>query len=548
MSGERTTWQIADEYEAEMAAIDGDADTTLHDLSIEAYDARNEIKRRTVAALEALPRLDVLGEVLRERLTAEIGLHECGFNTSLLAPLYTPVHHLRMVFDDLPRETEEQWRTVAWHLRRATADYGVWTRTLTTSLERGGHISKRRVRTVADQCSNWIDPEGTNFYRALVAGFSGDPALQAELTAGAEEVTAAAAEFIRFLREDLLSKATDQDGLGRDRYEITSRFFLGKRVDLDDLYAYGWEELRRLRDLSQRLGAELTGERDPVAARAALDAREDLRLPVSDELIPWLQQRIEESKGILFPKQFDLPPKHAYVEAKMSTADTMIEYYARPDDATGRPGRVWWAVPSARTSVSSWRMMTGLVHEGLPGHHLQHAVEMEQDGMHPWQRDGGCSSHAYTEGWAHYCERIAHSLGLLENDAELLGTINSEIWNMGRVLIDIGLHAGLPIPPDNGFTDETEWTYDLGVQFLVDLAGVDPLSARAEVDRYLGWPGQGLVFKVGSDTWIKVREGERERLGDAFDLKEFHMEAMSHGPMGLETLEALYAAKSREAG
>ena len=539
MSEERTVWQIADGYLADLAAFAGDDGTTLPDISIEGYDGRNDIKRRTVAALEALPERDLFGEVLRERLTAEIGLYECGFETSLLAPLYTPVHRLRMVFDDLPRGTEEEWRAVARHLRRAAADYRVYARTLTVSLERGGHISKRQVHVVADQCSDWIDPHGADFYRGLVAGFSGSPVLAAELSQAADEVNAAAAGFIDFLRGELLPRATQRDGVGREFYQATSRFFVGKELDLDALYAYGWEELRRLRDLAQRLGAELTGEQEPAAARAALDAREEFRLSVPEELVPWLQKRLEACRRILIPQQFDLPAKYARVEAKMSTADSIIEYYAPPDDVTGRPGRVWWAVPPGRRSVSSWRMMTGLVHEGLPGHHLQNAVAMDADHLHAWQRDMvSCGGHG--EGWAHYCERMAHSLGLLENDAELLGTINSEIWNLGRVLIDLGLHLGLPVPPDNGFTAETEWSYELGVRFLEELAGVDPLSARAEVDRYLGWPGQGLVFKVGSDAWIRIREAERERLGDRFDPKEFHMAALRHGPMGLVTLEALY--------
>ncbi len=540
-----TTWQIADRYMEGLAARRGDPRITLPDISIEGYDERYQLRRRVLADLDALPRLDLLGRVMHERFTADVAMDECGFNTSLLAPLFTPVHRLRMVFDDLPHETEEDWRIVLLHLRTAAEDYRHWARTLATSLERGGHIAKRQVRVVAAQCLDWIDPAGTNFYRALVAGFVGNEQLGKELDRAAQEVTRATAEFADFLLIDLLPKATDRDAVGRDMYATTSRTFVGKSFDLEALYDYGWSELHRLHAEARELGLRLTGEKDLAAARDELDKLPEFRLAVGDELVGWLQSRLDDASGILFPEHFDILEKYSRLEAKMSTAASIVMYYGMPDESGERPGRVWWAVPPGVTSVPSWRQISTVFHEGLPGHHLQFTTAMGTEGLHPWQRTE-CSSHAYSEGWAHYAERTSIELGLLRHDAEHLDVIDAQLWRVARIVIDLGLHLELPIPRGNGFIDAERWTPAIGTALLAQVAGVDRAMAASEVDRYLGWPGQALVFKVGSDSWASAREAERARLGSAFDLKEFHMSGLRYGPMGLETFESLYGDQAKE--
>lgn len=538
MESTQTSWQIADRYMAGLAA-GGDPENTLPDISIEGYDNRYQLRRRVLAELDALPQLDLLGRIMHERFTADVAMDECGFNTSLLAPLFTPVHRLRMVFDDLPHETEEEWRIVLAHLRTAAEDYRRWARTLTVSLERGGHIAKRQVRVVAEQVLDWIDPAGTDFYRALVAGFTGNQHLGRELERAGQEITRAAAGFADFLLTELLPKATDRDAVGRELYATTSRTFVGKSFDPEELYDYGWSELRRLDAEARQLGFELTGEKDLAAARAELDQRPEFRLTVGDELARWLQSRLDDAAGILFPRHFDILEKYSRMEARMSTAASTVMYYATPDDAGERPGRVWWAVPPGVTTVPSWRQVSTMFHEGVPGHHLQFTTAMGTEGLHPWQRTE-CSSHAYSEGWAHYAERTSIELGLLQHDAEHLDILDAQLWRAARIVIDIGLHLELPIPRGNGFIGAERWTPEIGTDLLAQVAGLDRYMAAAEVDRYLGWPGQALVFKVGSDSWATAREAERAKLGSAFDLKEFHMRGLRYGPMGLETFESLF--------
>jgi uncharacterized protein (DUF885 family) len=177
------------------------------------------------------------------------------------------------------------------------------------------------------------------------------------------------------------------------------------------------------------------------------------------------------------------------------------------------------------------------MHEGLPGHHLQHAITLTTDGLHPWQRVL-CHVHGYAEGWAHYAEQLADELDLYTDPGERLGMLCGQMWRAARIVIDLGLHLRLPIPA-NTFTDQTRWTPELAVDLLMRVAGLDAITARFEVDRYLGWPGQALAFKVGERLWWQARREAETRPG--FDRRHFHMTALRLGPMGLDPLRSALA-------
>jgi uncharacterized protein (DUF885 family) len=537
----------ADAYLDRRAAVDPDAADALGrdvgslvpDLSPAGFAARHQTDVAGLAALGSDPP-DALGAAMVERLSADIALYDCGFTTSLLAPLATPVHRLRQIFDDLPRDTEDDWDRVGRELYAVVDGYRDYAATLTDSARRGHRIAARQVRIVADQCESWIDPDGTDFYRALAREYPGDGPPAARLAGAAELATGAAAGFVTFLRRDLLPHATDSDPVGRDIYQITSQAFLGARVDLTELYDYGWAELRRLTDLATALAHQLTGEDDLPSARDILDRRDGATVSVGEQLVTWLQRRLDRTAEVLDGSHFDIPPATRAVQARMVTAGSGVMYYSPPDPGLTRPGRVWWSVPPGTATVPTWREVSTVHHEGLPGHHLQHAITFGVTGLHPWQRYL-CHVHGYAEGWAHYAEGLAVELGLVRDGAELLGVYGAQLWRAARIVIDLGLHLQLPIPAGTGLTDRRSWTPEFGAAFLARMAGTDPATARYEVDRYLGWPGQALAFKVGARLWSAAREDRRRQLADRFDLKDFHMAALRLGPMGLDPLRAALA-------
>lgn len=544
--------RIADRYLEERAASDPEAAAVVGkqvglvpDLSPEAFAVRADLDRRTAEALQAcLDRGDVvagtadhrLATVMVERLSSDVALYDSGFTTTLLAPLATPVHAMRQVFDDLPTDSDEDWVVVAETLESVPRGLAEYTRTLAEARAQGRRFAPRQALGLAEQCRSWVDPAGTDFYGALVARHDG--ALTPRLDAAAQAASAAMAAFADHLTDEVAAHATAPDGVGRELYEVTSTAFLGARVDLDELYAYGWDELRRLDREARELARSITGLTDLDEAVAALDLDPEGQVEVGPSLVQWLQDRMDRVAEHINGPHVDIPARSARVEARMVTAGSGVMYYTAPDAALTRPGRVWWSVPDGVTSVPTWREVSTVHHEGLPGHHLQFAITLGLDDLHPWQRNL-CHVHGYAEGWAHYAEQLSAEIGLLDDPRERLGMLYAQLWRASRIVIDIGLHLSFPIPAGNGFTDETAWTPDVAEEFLHRVAGVDPQTARFEVARYLGWPGQALAFKAGARLWQQARAEQERRLGAGFDLKTFHMTALGLGPMGLGPLQQL---------
>ncbi|SCF09805.1 DUF885 domain-containing protein [Micromonospora chokoriensis] len=535
---------VADGYLDALAELDPQAAeaagrtpvSQVPDLSPDGFDARAELARRTATAAASAsahgPGEPALADALRDRLASEVDLYDAGFTTRLLAPLATPVHLLRQIFDNLPRDTADDWAVVAAHLRQVPEALARYASTLRRSAQRGHLVARRQVVVVANQCTAWTVAD---VYGRLVEGYPGGP-LAAQLQLGARLATAATSGFAAFLRADLAPVASEVDGVGKDLYTVTARSFLGATIDLDEVYAYGWAELDRTAAELRTVAREL-GHRHVAAARAALDADPARRVPAGPALEEWLRQRTEQLTDALDGTHFDIPAATRPVVCRISPATSGVMYYTPPDPSLTRPGGIWWSVPSGESTVPVWRHVGTLCHEGLPGHHLQHAITLTTADLHPWQRHL-CQVHGYAEGWAHYAERLADEIGLYADPAERLGMLDGQMWRAARVVIDLGLHLGLPIPAGNGFTEERRWTPALAVDVLTRVAGLDAETARFEVDRYLGWPAQALAFKVGARLWQRARREAEQREGTAFDRKRFHHRALALGPMGLDPLRA----------
>jgi len=194
---------------------------------------------------------------------------------------------------------------------------------------------------------------------------------------------------------------------------------------------------------------------------------------------------------------------------------------------------MWWSVPKGVESFSTWRELTTVYHEGVPGHHLQNGQTIFRSGLlNTWRRLGvWCSGHG--EGWALYAERLMDELGFLEDPGNKLGMLDGQSLRAARVVLDIGVHCGFEAPAEVG---GGQWTYDKAWQFLTAHAAMAEGFLRFELDRYLGWPGQAPSYKVGERIWLQLREEARAAEGADFDLKAFHRRALDIGSVGLDTL------------
>jgi uncharacterized protein (DUF885 family) len=167
----------------------------------------------------------------------------------------------------------------------------------------------------------------------------------------------------------------------------------------------------------------------------------------------------------------------------------------------------------------------------VPGHHLQSAtVIIEMVRLSRFQRTEAWTS-GYGEGWALYAERLMDELGAFSDPGYEMGFLSAQALRAARVVVDIGMHLA--------FTDDTGtvWNAKSAYELLMNKALLDHDHASSEVDRYLGWPGQAISYKVGERAWMRTRENARQRLGAKFSLKKFHSYALKLGPMGLDPFE-----------
>lgn len=543
--------RIADQYVAELALHEPDAAQAagltspgpLADIGPEWLQRKYDLQGETLATLNDLPPGagdQTLRAALAERLEREQLLFDTGFTPRLVAGLATPVHLIRYAIEGLTVTPDAAGRELAERLEavpHGVAQYVAslrWARDSDARFTGTGVAPVRQLDTLAGQIELWI---AADWFGSVPVDEGVDAATRARVRVAADRASVALTELVAVLRDELRPIAPATDGVGADVYADLAAAMLGARIDLPDTYAYGWAELGRLVAEARSLAAELGGTGDDPVRSAAemLDADPRYRLDGVEAIRSWLETRVGETTDAL-AAAFDLPAGIRRVDCVVAEASTGVVYYtpAPPDGSV--PSRIVWTIPSGVPVAATWQEVTSVHHEGLPGHHLQFTVTASDPGLHAWQRHL-CHIHGYAEGWAHYAEQLADELGLIRDPAERLGLLLGQIWRSIRIVADIGLHAEWPIPP-NPLVSETSWTPELAQRMLVDLALVEPHLAGFEVDRYLGWPGQALAFKVGARLWQEARAARAAADGEAFSLREFHRAALGFGPMGLEPLRA----------
>jgi len=526
-------------------------DDQLTDLSPEGFEAQADLARRALAELRrhepGNEHERVAKEAMLERVGLELAMHDAGEMISEVNVISSPLHNLRSVFDLMPTEGEQAAAVIAARLAGVPTALEQWKRTLLYAADRGHVSSWQQILEVAKQCDVWTDDTADNFFPELAARVKQDgpvpDSLAAELDRGAAAANAATVELAAFLREQLAPRGRENQAAGRERYELTSQYFLGARVDLEETYLWGFEELARLEGEMNTVADKIEPSADVAAAVAALDADPSRNIEGKEAFRDWMQALADEAIAELHGTHFEIPEQVRRIECLLAPTSDGAVYYTGPSEDFSRPGRMWWAVPQGITTFSTWREVTTVYHEGVPGHHLQVAqTQVRAELLNRWQRLlCWCSGHG--EGWALYAERLRDELGYLDDPGDRLGMLDAQAFRAARVIVDIGMHLELPVPPDNafGFCPGERWTPEMGWEFMRGHCRVAEENLRFELNRYLGWPGQAPSYKVGERIWLQAREDAKARKGAAFDLKAFHRDALNLGSLGLDPLQATLA-------
>jgi uncharacterized protein (DUF885 family) len=260
----------------------------------------------------------------------------------------------------------------------------------------------------------------------------------------------------------------------------------------------------------------------------------------SAALQAFLQDLMDSTIDALDGTHFDLAPPLRTVEAMIAPpGGAAAQYYTPPSADFSRPGRTWYPT-MGKTRFPVWNEVSTCYHEGVPGHHLQLAQWVHLAPTMSLFQSTFCVS-GNIEGWALYAERLMDELGFLDDPARRMGYLVAQQLRATRVVVDIGMHLSMPIPTGQDFHPGDRFSAALGREFMALHAGKDEAFLDSEWERYLGWPGQAICYKLGERVWLAGRDAARRRaeaLGRRFDLKAWHMAALSMGSTGLDHLAA----------
>ncbi len=527
---------VAERYFDTLAVLDPCAATesgiTGHDDDITDYSpdgvaARAEAAKATMQELDGATPADDVDAVtiaaMRERLGVVVDLHDAGLDVGELNVIASPLQTMRDVFDLMATDTEDDWAMVSARLARVPNRVAGYLAALRSRTSTGHAPAARQIRRGVAQAGQvsrlFLEmADGTEVF---------NDALRNELQRRAADAADAYGQLATVLQTEIAPHGAERDAVGRDAYRLLSRAFIGSAIDLDETYQWGQELLKSIVTEQESIAEQLYPGASVAETVSRLDTEQRYLLHGTDALQKWMQDLSDRAVESLADKHFDIDEPLRHLQCRIAPTQTGRIYYTGPSDDLTRPGSMWWSVPPGVDTFHTWQQTTTVFHEGVPGHHLQigRAVVLA-DRLNRWRRLG-CWVSGHGEGWALYAERLMAELGWLDDPGTRMGMLDAQRFRAARVVIDIGVHCGLPAP------DGSQWDADKAWAFLTDHCAQSEETLRFELDRYLGWPGQAPSYAVGQRIWQQLRD---ELTGAGLSLREFHRRALDLGGLPLDVL------------
>jgi uncharacterized protein (DUF885 family) len=218
-----------------------------------------------------------------------------------------------------------------------------------------------------------------------------------------------------------------------------------------------------------------------------------------------------------------LPKAHLQVKAVEAFREKSAgkAFYQSPSPDGSRPGTYYVNLYDLR-DMSKTELEALAYHEGIPGHHLQRAVQTELTGLPPFRRFGGFT--AYTEGWGLYSEELAKDMGFYTDPYSDFGRLGMELWRACRLVVDTGIH-------------DKRWSREQAIQYLKDNTPNPDGDIEKAIERYIVYPGQATAYLIGKLKIMELRTRAQAALGDRFDYRDFHDVVLKSGPVPLDILE-----------
>ena len=395
-------------------------------------------------------------------------------------------------------------------------------------------ILEGRDQPIADVAS-LSDPTMSGYYepmRRLPASIA--PALAEELRKEAraairEAVIPAHATLLKFMRGRYLpgarkTLAAQELPNGRAWYRRQIIDYVTEDLSPEQIHQIGLDEVARIRKAMQKIIDELKFKGDFAAFLAFLRSDQQFYAKTPDELLAQAAWVAKRADGAL-PRYFGKLPRLPY--GVQAVPDAIAPFYTGgryvpPAEGSQEPGWYWVNTHDLK-SRPLYTLPALTLHEAVPGHHLQIAIQQELGGL-PWFRRQSEVT-AYVEGWGLYSEFLGYEMGMYRDSYERFGKLSMEMWRACRLVADTGIHW-------------KGWTLEQARTCFTDNTALAPKNIENELQRYISWPGQALAYKIGELKIRQLRTRAEQKLGARFDIKAFHRQVLQDGSLPLGVLEA----------
>ena len=536
-------WQwVLEQYpERRLEYGDRSGNASWTDRSPEAFRQRYEDEGRFVSQLEQIEpaTLSADGRVNRSMLLRELRDNRSEFEDGLhliALDMRSGPQHWHSMIDYLPMETEQDYRDWLMRLKALPEQLTQYQGLLDEGVQKERTQAQIVMSRVPAQIQSLLDGDASDspFYKAfrtLPDHF--DTSQQETLKREAREIieqelNPALTQLLEFIEERYLPAAR-APGIGslpggKQVYTRLAQHFTTTDMTPDEIHDIGLREVARIRSEMEAVIEEVGFEGDITAFNAFLRTDPQFYYDSPEALLEGYQavsKRLDPGLVKLFGKL----PRAPYGVRPIpdeEAPDTTTAYYMRPAIDGSRPG--WYYVNLYQPEVRpKFEMEVLSVHESVPGHHLQIALAQELTGLPEFRRNGGFT--AFIEGWGLYSERLGYDMGLYTDPYSRYGQLVYDMWRAVRLVVDTGMHY-------------FGWDRQRAIDYFLANAAKSEADIVNEIDRYIGWPGQALAYKIGQLKMLELRAEAEAALGEQFDIRAFHDEMLGAGALPLDVLEA----------
>ncbi len=533
-------WTLSQYPERRLEYGDRSGNDQWTDMSLDAFQRRYEDEGRFVQRLEQIEPATLSADaqvnraMLLRQLRDNLTEYEDGLYLIALDMRSGPQHRHSMV-DTLPMESAQDHEDWLNRLRGLPEQLSQYQALLSEGISRDRTQAQIVMSRVPSQIANLITDQASEspFYRAFATMPEEiDPDTQSSLQSAAatvidEQVNPALQALLAFLESDYLPAARPP-GIGtlpggKQVYSRLAQHFTTTELTPDEIHEIGLREVVRIRGEMEAVIDTVGFEGDIAAFNEVLRTDPQFYYETPEALLEGYQavsKRLDPGLVNLFGKL----PRAPYGVRPIpdeEAPDTTTAYYMRPAIDGSRPG--WYYVNLYQPEVRpKFEMEVLSVHESVPGHHLQISLAQELTGLPEFRRTGGFT--AFIEGWGLYSERLGYDMGLYKDPYSRYGQLVYDMWRAVRLVVDTGIHY-------------FGWSRQKAIDYFIANAAKSEADIINEIDRYIGWPGQALAYKIGQMKMLELRGEAETALGEDFDIRTFHDHMLSAGALPLDILE-----------